>query len=95
MIAGIMGNDPEIRYSPAGIAIARFTLKHHSEQSEAGMKRQVLCNIGVIASGSELQRTVQQLKTGEGIRVIGFLARANNRHGESRLILHAEQIDRM
>lgn len=90
-----MGNDPEIRYSPAGIAIARFTLKHRSEQSEAGMKRQVLCNIGVIASGNELQRTVQQLKTGEGIRVSGFLARANNRHGESRLILHAEQIDRL
>ncbi len=95
MIAGIMGNDPEIRYSPAGIAIARFTLKHRSEQSEAGMKRQVLCNIGVIASGNELQRTVQQLKTGEGIRVSGFLARANNRLGESRLILHAEQIDRL
>lgn len=95
MIAGIVGNDPDIRYSPAGIAIARFTLKHRSEQTEAGMKRQVLCNIGVIAGGSELQRTVQQLKTGEGIRVSGFLARANNRQGESRLILHAEQIDRL
>lgn len=93
MIAGIVGNAPDIRYSPAGIPIARFTLKHRSEQSEAGMKRQVICNIGVIASGSELQRTVQKLNTGEGIRVSGFLARANNRQGESRLILHAEQID--
>ena len=95
VIAGIVGNDPDIRYSPAGIAIARFTLKHRSEQSEAGMKRQAICNIGVIASGSELQHTVQQLKTGEGIRVSGFLARANNRQGENRLVLHAEQIERL
>lgn len=93
VIAGIMGNDPDIRYSPAGIAIARFTLKHRSEQSEAGLKRQAICNIGVIASGSELQPAVQKLKIGERIRVSGFLARANNRQGENRLILHAEQID--
>ncbi len=95
MIAGIVGNAPDMRYSPAGIAIARFTLKHRSEQSEAGMKRQAICNIGVIASGTELQRKVQQLKTGEGIRVRGFLARANNRQGESRLVLHAEEIERL
>ncbi len=94
-MAGVVGNEPETRYSPAGIAIARFTLKHQSQQSEAGMKRQVICNIGVIASGDALQRTVQQLKTGEGIRVTGFLARANNRQGENRLILHAEQIEKL
>jgi primosomal replication protein N len=95
VIAGVVGNEPETRYSPAGIAIARFTLKHLSQQIEAGMKRQVICNIGVIASGEQLQRTVQQLKTGEGIRVTGFLARANNRQGENRLILHADQIERL
>lgn len=94
VIAGVVGNEPETRYSPAGIPIARFTLKHRSQQSEAGMKRQVICNIGVIASGEGLQQTVQQLKTGEEIRVIGFLARANNRQGENRLILHAERIER-
>lgn len=90
-----MGNAPDIRHTPAGIAIARFTLKHSSEQSEGGLKRQAVCNITVIASGDELQRTVQQLKTGEGVRVSGFLARANNRQGENRLVLHADQIDRL
>lgn len=95
VITGVVGNEPETRYSPAGIAIARFTLKHQSQQSEAGMKRLVICSIGVIASGNELQQTVQQLKTGEGIRVSGFLARANNRQGENRLILHAQQIERL
>ena len=95
VMAGVVGNQPETRFSPAGIAIARFTLKHQSEQSEAGLTRQVLCNIGVIASGNELQQTVQQLETGERIRVTGFLARANNRQGENRLILHAAQIERL
>ena len=59
------------------------------------MKRQVICNIGVVASGNALQQMVQQLNTGVGIRVTGFLARANNRQGENRLILHAEQIERL
>lgn len=94
-IAGVVGNSPETRFSPAGIPIARFTLKHQSLQSEAGMQRQVICNIGVVASGEALQQSVQQLQTGEGVRVSGFLARANNRQGENRLILHAEQIERI
>jgi primosomal replication protein N len=94
-IAGVVGNKPETRYSPAGIPIARFTLKHQSQQLEAGMKRQVICNIGVIASGESLRGLVQLLQIGEGIRVSGFLARANNRQGENRLILHAEQIERV
>jgi primosomal replication protein N len=95
LIEGVVGNSPETRFSPAGIPIARFTLRHQSLQSEAGMKRQVVCNIGVIASGEALQPLVQQLQIGEGIRVSGFLARANNRQGEHRLILHAEQIERL
>lgn len=94
-IAGIVGSDPEVRYSPAGIPIARFTLKHESQQQEAGLTRQVVCNIGVVASGEALQQSVKQLETGSGIRVSGFLARANNRQGEYRLILHADEIARL
>jgi len=92
-IGGVVGNSPEVRYSPAGIPIARFTLKHQSLQSEAGMQRQVICNIGVVVSGEVLQPLVKQLQTGMGIRVSGFLARANNRQGENRLILHADQLE--
>ncbi|MGM0593885.1 MAG: primosomal replication protein N [Pseudomonadota bacterium] len=94
-ISGVVGHHPDTRYSPAGIPITRFTLKHQSEQIEAGMRRQVVCNIAVVASGETLQRTVQQLQPGEGIRVNGFLARANNRQGENRLILHADSIEQL
>lgn len=94
LIAGTLGNEPETRFSPAGIPIARFTLRHQSQQQEAGMQRQVVCNIGVVASGEALQGIVRELHTGERVRVSGFLARANNRQGENRLILHAESIER-
>ncbi|MFO7592722.1 MAG: primosomal replication protein N [Pseudomonadota bacterium] len=93
LIEGIVGNKPQIRYNPTGIPIARFTLMHQSQQNEAGMKRSVICNIAVVVSGEALQQTVQQLQTGEGVRVSGFLARANNRQGEYRLILHADSIE--
>ena len=73
----------------------RFSLRHESLQQEAGMKRQVFCQIGVMASGDTMQQTVQQLQAGDGIRVSGFLARANNRDGEYRLVLHADMIERM
>ncbi|MEN8170050.1 MAG: primosomal replication protein N [Pseudomonadota bacterium] len=93
IIVGILGNTPETRYSPAGIPITRFTLRHESTQQEAGMQRQAICNIGVIASGSELMEASRSLQSGQQLRVSGFLSRANNRQGENRLILHAEQIE--
>jgi primosomal replication protein N len=92
-ISGTLGNTPETRYSPAGIPITRFTLRHESIQQEAGMQRQAICNIGVIASGAELMNMTGSLLSGQQLRVSGFLSRANNRQGENRLILHAERIE--
>ena len=93
VISGVLGKSPETRYSPAGIPITRFTLRHESTQQEAGMQRQVICNIGVIVSGSELLESTRSLQSGQQLKVSGFLSRANNRQGENRLILHAEQIE--
>ena len=93
VISGTLGKTPETRYSPAGIPITRFTLRHESIQQEAGMQRQVICNIGVIASGKEFLESTRSLQSEQQIRVSGFLSRANNRQGENRIILHAEQIE--
>lgn len=95
VLAGVVGNTPQLRHSPAGIPVLRFSLQHTSRQQEAGMQRQVICQIGVIASGDSLVQTAQPLAAGDGIRVSGFLARANNRDGEYRLILHADTIERL
>jgi primosomal replication protein N len=93
VISGTLGKLPETRTSPAGIPIMRFTLRHESIQQEAGMQRQAICTIAVIASGSELLESTRALQSGQQLRISGFLSRANNRQGENRLILHAEQIE--
>ena len=92
-IVGYLGNRPETRHTPAGIPITRFTLRHRSVQTEAGMQREAVCSIGVIASGEALQATLRGLSQESVVRVSGFISRANNRQGEYRIVLHAEQIE--
>jgi len=93
VLAGAIARRPEVRYSPAGVPIARFTLHHDSERTEAGYARAVRCTIGVMACGPELAQRVAELEAGAMVRVRGFLARSDNRQGIYRLILHAETIE--
>lgn len=83
------------RESPAGIPIARFVLEHSSRQSEAGMSREARCRINVVAAGTQLQEALSGLVPGEGLRVTGFIARAGYRSEEHRIVLHAQQIERI
>ena len=93
IIAGRVAGHHEPRFSPAGVPIARFTLEHHSRQTEAGILREARCRIVVLACGEELMRTAEKLAPGSGVRVSGFISRTNHRQGESRLVLHAEHIE--
>jgi primosomal replication protein N len=92
VIAGTVERKPETRTSPAGIPIARFSLRHDSVQTEAGMSRKAACIIAVVASGMAIQSAVRQLEQGSAARVTGFLTRAE-RSEEYRLVLHAESIE--
>lgn len=92
MITGTVAAKPETRFSPAGIPITRFSLRHESLQSEAGMNRKATCIIAVVASGKDLQPGVQRLEQGSTARVTGFLSRAE-RSEEYRLVLHAQSIE--
>ena len=94
VLAGVVKQAPQTRHTPSGIPITRFTLVHQSVQHEAGLERQVQCQIGVIASGDSLASICQALVAGEPVRVSGFLTRANHRDGEYRLVLHAQLIER-
>jgi primosomal replication protein N len=93
VISGRVVKTPETRTSPAGIPITRFTLRHESIQQEAGMQRQAVCTIAVMACGHELQAQARSLRSEQKIRISGFLSRANNRQGENRLVLHAERLE--
>ena len=41
-----------IRYTPAGIPLLSFVLQHASEQTEAGLKRKVECEVNAVALGN-------------------------------------------
>lgn len=92
-MAGIVCKTAETRYSPAGVPVSRFTLEHRSRQLEAGMERETYCRVIVIATGDELTKSAARLHLGQAVKVTGFVARADNRQGQSRLILHAQRID--
>lgn len=68
-------------------------LDHRSRQSEAGLQREAVLRLPVVASGDGLSAVVQRLETGSGISVTGFLARSSHRDGENRISLHAQDIE--
>lgn len=95
MLTGAVHKAPETRYNPAGIPITRFSLEHRSRQLEAGLEREAFCRIIVMAAGKELSKTAQQLDEGSEVSVTGFIARADNRQGQAKLVLHAQSLQRL
>jgi primosomal replication protein N len=57
------------------------------------MEREARCFVPVSAAGDALQAIVEQLAPGSRIRVSGFLNRARDRSGATRLVLHATGIE--
>ena len=79
-----------LRHTPAGIPLLHFKLQHRSEQYEAGFKRRVECEMGAVAMGDVAVR-LAGLKTGQTIRVSGFLNRKSRL--SKQVILHAIQAE--
>ncbi|MCX7627634.1 MAG: primosomal replication protein N [Methylophilaceae bacterium] len=79
-----------LRHTPAGIPVQLFVVRHVSVQREAGMKRQVECEIPVVAM-AEMAERAARLKIGDAVSVSGFLARRSLKNG--RLELHLTRLD--
>jgi primosomal replication protein N len=75
-----------LRYTPAGIPLINFRLLHRSQQAEAGVKRQVECEVNGVAMG-EVAVGLSRLKPGQAARVKGFLNRKNRM--SAQLVFHA------
>ena len=75
-----------LRYTPAGIPLLNFKLLHRSRQVEAGVKRQVECEMGGVAM-AEVAVAMSRLKPGQSVRLSGFLNRKNRL--STQMILHA------
>ena len=80
----------ELRYTPAGIPLLSFVVRHLSEQVEAGMKRKVECEVPVVAM-SGLAEKSQGIKEGTSIKVSGFLAKRSLK--STQLVLHINQLE--
>ena len=77
-----------LRYTPAGIPLVNFRLLHRSQQAEAGLRRQVECEVSGVAM-AEVAVAMSRLKPGQAARVKGFLNRKNRM--SAQLILHATE----
>jgi primosomal replication protein N len=92
VLTGQLHKVAQLRTTPAGIPIARFVLAHRSRRSEAGQMREVECRLTVVASGEPLTAGLEQLTSGTWLTVTGFLSRAGYRAADSRVELHALNI---
>lgn len=79
-----------LRFTPAGIPILTLTVRHVSIKSEAGMKRQVECDVPVMAM-ADLAKKAAGLKIGDQIKVAGFLAKKSLKN--DRLVLHLDELE--
>lgn len=91
-LSGVIAKPPVRSQSPSGIEHCQFWLEHRSTVLEAGLSRQVYCRMPVIISGQRSHESTQHLVQGSNISVSGFVAYQTGRNGQSKLVLHADNI---
>ena len=79
-----------LRYTPAGIPVIEFRLKHESEREEAGSRRKVSAEIDAIAFEAQA-RLLAGRALGQPLRAEGFLSAKNRR--SSKPVLHVTNIE--
>jgi primosomal replication protein N len=79
-----------LRFTPAGIAILAFRVRHESTQTEAKMPRQVKFEIDAMAAGETAQR-MDALRPGQRVRLHGFLSTRSRL--STRIVLHVNQFE--
>ena len=90
MISGVVVGLQPLRYTPAGIPLLSFVLQHASEQSEAGLKRKVECEVQAVALADLAKSNIQ---IGDNIKAKGFLAKRSAK--STQLVLHIEQLEKI
>jgi primosomal replication protein N len=78
-----------LRFTPAGLARVAFKLRHTSMQQEAGMQRQVQCDVPALALGESAQQ-ISRLHPGQQLRAEGFLAQRSMKIAQ--LVLHIDNV---
>ncbi|HBV22050.1 MAG TPA: primosomal replication protein N [Nitrosomonas sp.] len=78
-----------LRYTPAGVPVIDFVVKHQSHQVEANIARQINCELPTVAMGAKA-KTISEMRSGNNIRVTGFLNRKSQTN--QQLVLHVDSI---
>jgi len=74
ILAGNLTRDPEVRYTPKGLAIAKLALAiNRTWRSEAGESKEEVTFVDVDAFGKQAETIAQYLKKGRPILVEGRL----------------------
>ena len=89
-IAGVITELKALRYTPAGVPVVEFRLRHDSERAEAGARRRVEAEIEAVAFEAQA-RLLSGSALGRGLRAEGFLCAKNRR--SKRPVLHVTNIE--
>jgi primosomal replication protein N len=81
----------DLRYTPAGIPVLEFSVRHMSMQAEAGQSRRVELDMPAIAFGPVAQRLAEARQTSRTIMARGFLAKRSLR--STQVVLHTRDIE--
>jgi primosomal replication protein N len=90
VLSGVAHDMRDLRFTPAGIPVVEFSLRHASVQTEAGQPRRVELDLPAIVFGPLAQRFADDAPT-RPIMARGFLARRSLR--SSQVVLHARDIE--
>jgi primosomal replication protein N len=89
-LSGVVIGLEAVRYTPAGIPLLSFVLQHASEQTEAGLKRKVECEVSAVVIGDIAKSNIQ---IGDQIKAKGFLAKRSIK--SAQLVFHIEKLEKI
>ena len=96
ILAGNLTRDPELRYTPKGVAIAKFGLAiNRTWKNEAGETKEEVCFVDVDAFSRQAEVIAQYMRKGKPILVEGRLRLdtwedKNTHQKQSKLKVHLE-----
>jgi single-strand DNA-binding protein len=74
ILAGNLTRDPELRYTPKGLAICKFGLAiNRNWTTESGEKKEEVTFVDIDAFGRQAETIAQYLKKGGGVMIEGRL----------------------
>ena len=90
VLTGTLIERQGLRFTPAGVPVTECLVRHVSEQIEAGVPRQVECEIPALALG-ECANWLQAAIPGSELRLTGFVAARSRQSRQLRL--HITEIE--